>query len=43
MRRMFSAFAEEGDPEQLERWKSAATRVTLAGGEPKTMTLKLNR
>jgi hypothetical protein len=34
---------EEGDPEQLERLKSAATRVTLADGESRTMTLKLNR
>jgi hypothetical protein len=34
---------EEGDPEQLEKWKTNATRVTLADGEPKTLTLKLNQ
>lgn len=34
---------EEGDPEQLEKWKANATRVTLADGEPKSVTLKLNQ
>jgi Carboxypeptidase regulatory-like domain len=34
---------EEGDPEQLEKWKANATRVTLADGEPKSLTLKLNQ
>jgi hypothetical protein len=34
---------EEGDPEQLEKWKANATRVTLAEGEPKSLTLKLNQ
>ena len=34
---------EEGDPEQLEKWKTNATRVTLADGEAKTLTLKLNQ
>jgi hypothetical protein len=34
---------EEGDPEQHEKWKTNATRVTLADGEPKTLTLKLNQ
>jgi carboxypeptidase family protein len=34
---------EEGDPEQLEKWKAGATRVTLADGEPKSLTLKLNQ
>jgi hypothetical protein len=34
---------EEGDPEQLEKWKGNATRVTLADGEPKSLTLKLNQ
>jgi hypothetical protein len=33
---------EEGDPEQLEKWKANATRVTLVDGEPKSLTLKLN-
>ena len=32
---------EEGDPEQLEKWKAAGTRVTLAEGEARTLTLKL--
>jgi protocatechuate 3,4-dioxygenase beta subunit len=32
---------EETDPEQLEKWKSLATRVTLSDGESKSMTLKL--
>jgi len=34
---------EEGDPEQLEKWKANATRITLADGEPKSLTLKLNQ
>jgi hypothetical protein len=34
---------EEGDPEQLEKWKGNAARVTLADGEPKSVTLKLNQ
>jgi hypothetical protein len=32
---------EETDPEQLEKWKSLATRVTVADGESKPLTLKL--
>jgi len=32
---------EEYDPEQLEKWKSLATRVTLADGESKPLALKL--
>jgi hypothetical protein len=32
---------EESDPEQLEKWKSLATRVTLADGETKPLALKL--
>jgi len=32
---------EESDPEQLEKWKSLATRVTVADGESKPLTLKL--
>jgi protocatechuate 3,4-dioxygenase beta subunit len=32
---------EESDPEQLEKWKSLATRVTLADAESKPLTLKL--
>ena len=34
---------EEGDPEQLEKWKASATKVTLADGEPRALTLKLNQ
>jgi hypothetical protein len=34
---------EEGDPEQLEKWKASAARVTLADGEPKVLTLKLSQ
>jgi hypothetical protein len=34
---------EEGDPEQLEKWKAGATRVRLADGEPKVLTLKLSQ
>lgn len=34
---------EESDPEQLEKWKSAANRVTLVDGEQKTVTLKLSQ
>jgi len=33
---------EESDPEQLEKWKSLATRVTLADSESKPLTLKLS-
>jgi Carboxypeptidase regulatory-like domain len=33
---------EESDPEQLEKWKSLATRVTLADAESKPLTLKLS-
>jgi len=32
---------EETDAEQLEKWKSLATRVTLSEGEPKALNLKL--
>ena len=32
---------EESDPEQLEKWKALATRVTLADGESKPLILKL--
>lgn len=32
---------EESDPEQLEKWKSLATRVTLADAESKPLGLKL--
>ncbi len=32
---------EESDPEQLEKWKSLATRVTLADAESKPLALKL--
>jgi hypothetical protein len=34
---------EEGDPEQLEKWKAGATRARLAEGEPKVLTLKLSQ
>ena len=34
---------EESDSEQLDKWKSAATRVTLADGEQKAVTLKLTQ
>ncbi len=34
---------EETDPEQLEKWKASAARVTLADGEPKVLTLKLSQ
>jgi hypothetical protein len=34
---------EENDPEQLEKWKGSATRVTIADGEQKTLTLKLTQ
>jgi len=34
---------EEGDPEQLEKWKGNATRITMADGEQKSLTLKLNQ
>lgn len=34
---------EEGDPEQLEKWKANAARVTMGDGEQKSLTLKLNQ
>ena len=34
---------EEGDPEQLEEWKGNATRITVADGEQKKLTLKLHQ
>ncbi len=34
---------DEGDPEQLEKWKPGATSVTLGDGETKSVTLKLAR
>ena len=34
---------EESDPEQLEKWKNAATRVSLKDGEQKVLPLKLSR
>ena len=34
---------EESDPEQLEKWKNAATRLSLKEGEQKVLSLKLNR
>jgi hypothetical protein len=34
---------EEGDPDQLEKWKALATRVTLSEAESKSQTLKLVR
>ena len=34
---------EESDPEQLEKWRSSATRVSLKDGEQKALTLKLVR
>jgi len=33
---------EESDPEQLDKWKSLATRITLAEGENKSLNLKLS-
>jgi hypothetical protein len=32
---------EESDPEQLEKWKSLATKVTVSEGESKSLNLKL--
>jgi hypothetical protein len=32
---------EENDPEQLEKWRNSATRVSLQEGDQKTVTLKL--
>jgi hypothetical protein len=34
---------DEGDPEQLEKWKPGSTSVTLGDGEAKSITLKLTR
>jgi hypothetical protein len=34
---------EEEDPEQLEHWRANATRVNLADGEAKTVSLQLSR
>jgi Carboxypeptidase regulatory-like domain len=34
---------EESDPEQLEKWKNAATRVSVKDGEQKVLSLKLSR
>ena len=34
---------EEADPEQLEKWKNAATRVSVKDGEQKALSLKLIR
>lgn len=34
---------EEGDPEQLEKWRAGATSVALAEGESKSLTLRLAR
>jgi hypothetical protein len=34
---------DEGDPEQLEKWKRGSTSVTLEDGEAKSITLKLTR
>lgn len=34
---------QEFDPEQLERWKTQGTRVTLREGESKDVTLTLSR
>ena len=34
---------EEGDPEQLDKWRGSATRVPLKDGEQKLLTLKLVR
>ncbi len=33
---------EESDPEQLEKWKSLATRITLGEAENKSLNLKLS-
>ena len=37
----YMEMGEESDPEQLEKWKSLATRVTLADAESKPLALKL--
>jgi len=34
---------EESDRERLEAWRSNGTRVTLADGEPKAISLRLKR
>jgi Carboxypeptidase regulatory-like domain len=34
---------EENDPEQLDKWKGSATRVTLTDGEQKAVMLKLSQ
>ena len=34
---------EESDPEQLEKWKNAATRLSVKDGEQKVLSLKLSR
>jgi hypothetical protein len=34
---------EENDPEQLDKWKDSATRVTLTDGEQKAVMLKLSQ
>jgi hypothetical protein len=34
---------EEGDPEQLDQWKTRGTPVTLANAEAKGLTLKLTQ
>jgi len=34
---------EESDPEQLEKWKNTATRVSVKDGEQKVLSLKLIR
>jgi hypothetical protein len=34
---------EEGDPERLEKWRTTGTRVRLADGDTKALTLKLEQ
>ena len=34
---------EKRDPDQLEKWKDAATRLSLKDGEQKVLSLKLSR
>jgi hypothetical protein len=34
---------EESDPEQLEKWKTIGTRITVADGNAKVLTLKLGQ
>jgi hypothetical protein len=34
---------EESDPEQLEKWKTIGTRITVADGNAKVLTLKLSQ